>query len=158
MSRCCWRAARGCATVVARDRVAGARLLVRSGVDVILCDDGLQHLRLARDCEIVVIDGARGFGNGRVLPAGPLREVAGRLAGADLVVVNGAPEHASLAGRSRGAAALAHGSDGDHGDAGVDGQGTARPLEAFRGQRVHAVAGIGNPRASSASCARRAWS
>src|SRR6185312_9446967 len=66
----------GCATVVSADRVAGARLLTQRGVDVILADDGLQHLRLARDCEIVVVDGTRGFGNGRLLPAGPLREPA----------------------------------------------------------------------------------
>ncbi|HXY75303.1 MAG TPA: tetraacyldisaccharide 4'-kinase, partial [Steroidobacteraceae bacterium] len=68
-----------CPTVVAPDRVAAARTLVAEGVGVILADDGLQHLRLARDCEIVVIDGGRGFGNGRVLPAGPLREPLGRL-------------------------------------------------------------------------------
>src|SRR5439155_80255 len=50
-----------CPTIVARDRVAGARALVAGGADVVLADDGLQHLRLGRDCEIVVIDGARGF-------------------------------------------------------------------------------------------------
>ena len=47
--------------------------------DLILCDDGLQHYRLHRDIEIAVIDGARGFGNGQCLPAGPLREPIGRL-------------------------------------------------------------------------------
>src|SRR5438477_7535701 len=52
--------------------------------------------RSGRDCEIVVIDGARGFGNGRVLPAGPLREPLARLPQPDAVVMNGAPEHASL--------------------------------------------------------------
>jgi tetraacyldisaccharide 4'-kinase len=60
----------GCDVMVSRDRVAGARKLVSLGVDVVIADDGLQHLRLARDCEIVVIDGTRGFGNGRLLPAG----------------------------------------------------------------------------------------
>ena len=64
------RAKHGCPTVVAADRVAGARMLVEPGVDVIVADDGLQHLRLARDCEIVVVDGARGFGNGRCCPRG----------------------------------------------------------------------------------------
>src|SRR5580658_4779994 len=72
-----------CPTVVAADRVAGARRLIELGAQVILCDDGLQHLRLARDGEILVIDGARGFGNGRLLPAGPLREPVTRLARAD---------------------------------------------------------------------------
>jgi tetraacyldisaccharide 4'-kinase len=133
----------GAATVVARDRVAGARLLAAAGVELILCDDGLQHLRLARDCEIVVIDGARGFGNGRLLPAGPLREPTGRLAGADLVVVNGAPAHASLA--DVGAALPPLRMDLIATDAvRLDAQ-ESRPLAAFRGQTVHAVAGIGNP-------------
>ena len=57
--------------------------------DLILCDDGLQHYRLHRDIEIAVIDGARGFGNGQCLPAGPLREPIGRLKAVDFVVVNG---------------------------------------------------------------------
>ena len=132
----------GCPTVVAADRVAGARRLLELGARVILCDDGLQHLRLVRDCEILVIDGARGFGNGRLLPAGPLREPAAlALAGADLKVVNGIPEHASLSGTGpllrmdllAGAAVAL-----------VAGQGS-RPLADFGATRVHAVAGIGNP-------------
>ena len=133
----------GAATVVARDRLTGARLLAAAGVELILCDDGLQHLRLARDCEIVVIDGARGFGNGRLLPAGPLREPPGRLAGADLVVVNGAPAHASLAGIGAGPPLLRM--DLIAGEARRLNAPESRPLAAFRGQRVHAVAGIGNP-------------
>lgn len=130
-------------TVVARDRVAGARLLAGAGADLILCDDGLQHLRLARDCEIVVIDGARGFGNGRLLPAGPLREPPGRLAGADLVVVNGAPEHASLANAGAGRPLLRMDLIATEAVR-VDAR-EVRPLAAFLGQEVHAVAGIGNP-------------
>jgi tetraacyldisaccharide 4'-kinase len=88
--------ATGCDTVVGRDRVAAAKTLIARGVDVIVADDGLQHLPLARDCEIVVIDGARGFGNARVLPAGPLREPVSRLANANLIVINGTAEHPSL--------------------------------------------------------------
>lgn len=57
--------------------------------DVLLCDDGLQHYALARDVEIVVVDGARGFGNGRLLPAGPLREGVERLEHVDCIVING---------------------------------------------------------------------
>ncbi len=86
----------GCPTVVGADRVAAAQKLVEQGVDVILADDGLQHLRLVRDFELVVVDGARGFGNERLLPAGPLREGTSRLASADAIVVTGKPEHASL--------------------------------------------------------------
>ncbi|MDX3894000.1 tetraacyldisaccharide 4'-kinase [Pusillimonas sp.] len=59
-------------------------------VDVVISDDGLQHLALSRDVEIVVQD-ARGVGNGRLLPAGPLREPAAKLAEVDFIVDNGAP-------------------------------------------------------------------
>jgi tetraacyldisaccharide 4'-kinase len=133
-----------CATVVASDRAAGARLLEGLGVELILCDDGLQHLALARDCEIVVLDGARGFGNGRLLPAGPLREPAARLGHADLVVVNGAPEHPSLAG-ILSAGGLLRMELAPGAAQRVDGQQAPRPLSGFRGAALHAVAGIGNP-------------
>lgn len=141
----------GCATVVAKDRVAGARALAAGGADLILADDGLQHLRLGRECEIVVVDGARGLGNGHLLPAGPLREPLTALPAPDAVVVNGVAEHGSLAAAFAGYAALR--------PAGpplgmrlvpqkalrLDGQGTPRPLREFGGGAVHAVAGIGNP-------------
>jgi tetraacyldisaccharide 4'-kinase len=133
-----------CATIVAKDRVAGARALVAAGADVVLADDGLQHLRLGRDCEIVVIDGARGFGNGRVLPAGPLREPLGRLPQPDAVVMNGAPEHGSLAAALRSSPALQMRLVGEEALR-LDGQEPARALHGFAGQRLHAVAGIGNP-------------
>ena len=133
-----------CPTIVARDRVAGARALVAGGADVILADDGLQHLRLGRDCEIVVIDGARGFGNGRVLPAGPLREPLGRLPQPDAVVMNGAPEHASLGAALRGSPALEMRLVAQQAVR-LDAQGPPRALHGFSGQRVHGVAGIGNP-------------
>jgi len=83
-------AADGAPVVVGGNRVAAARHLVarHPGVDVIVADDGLQHYALARDLEIVVIDAARGFGNGRLLPAGPLRERAARAAQADARVLN----------------------------------------------------------------------
>lgn len=68
----------GCPVWVGRDRVAAARALMTAHpqVDLILCDDGLQHLRLGRDLEVIVFD-ERGAGNGRLLPAGPLREPIG---------------------------------------------------------------------------------
>jgi tetraacyldisaccharide 4'-kinase len=138
--------ATGCATLIGRDRVAAARALVEQGVDVIVADDGLQHLRLARDCEIVVIDGSRGFGNGRMLPAGPLREPVSRVAVADLIVINGAAEHSSL--RSVGIPTQARALQMTlvSGNAvRLDGEASPRSLEDFRGGPVHAVAGIGNP-------------
>jgi len=58
-------------------------------VNVVVSDDGLQHYRLQRDVEVVVIDAERWFGNGQLLPAGPLREAPLRLKQADVVVING---------------------------------------------------------------------
>src|SRR5450631_1240800 len=86
----------GCMTAVGADRVAAGRLLVAHGVNAIVSDDGLQHLRMARNCRIAVVDAERGFGNGRLLPAGPLREPVAALAAADAIVVNGAAPSAQL--------------------------------------------------------------
>jgi tetraacyldisaccharide 4'-kinase len=134
----------GCDIVVAADRVAGARRLAQRGAQVILADDGLQHLRLARSCEVLLIDGARGFGNGRLLPAGPLRERPTRPLRADVVVVNGAASHGSLARWLRPDEALTMQLVAQ--DAvGLAGQQPPQPLSVWRGRRVHAVAGIGNP-------------
>lgn len=84
-------AAAGVPVAVGRDRPAAARLLLarHPDLELLLCDDGLQHYRLARDLEIAVLDGARGLGNGRLLPAGPLREPATRLRTVDALVING---------------------------------------------------------------------
>jgi len=133
----------GCLTMVGRERVAAAKALVSHGVDVIVADDGLQHLQLARDCEIVVVDGSRGLGNGRLLPAGPLREPGSRLLRADITVINGRAEHESLR-RSAGASAVTMEMAGGNACPVVS-SAPERRLESFRGQRVHAVAGIGNP-------------
>lgn len=122
---------------IGRDRVAAAQLLLRSAeVDVVIADDGLQHYRLGRDVEICVIDGARRFGNARLLPAGPLREPLARLAGIDFRVCNGGePQDGEIAMRLV--------NDGAYR---VDDPLFRAELAAFEGQRVHAVAGIGNPR------------
>ena len=82
----------GCPVWIGADRVAAARglLAANPGCNVLLSDDGLQHYALGRDFEIAVIDAARGFGNHRLLPAGPLREPLARLASVDAVVLNGA--------------------------------------------------------------------
>ena len=116
------------------NRIAAARILVRRAkCDVILSDDGLQHLRLARDVEIVVVDGVRRHGNGRCLPAGPLREPLGRLASVDLVVVNGDARPGELEMQ------LVAGDAVSLTDAGM-----TRPLESFRGAPIHAVCAIGH--------------
>lgn len=136
----------GCATIVASDRVAGARELVARGAQVILSDDGLQHLRMARHCEIIVIDSVRGFGNGRVLPAGPLRESASSVKDADALVVNGGADGEPVRGVPKEVAAAALRMRLVAADAcQLVGSGPPQPLEAFRGRPVHAVAGIGNP-------------
>ncbi|NBW89508.1 MAG: tetraacyldisaccharide 4'-kinase [Gammaproteobacteria bacterium] len=136
--------------VVAPRRSDGAKLLEQAGVDLIVCDDGLQHWALARDLEIVVIDAARGFGNGRLLPAGPLREAPARLAAVDFVVVQGARVDASGTDVPRVWQGW-HGTFAMHlrqQDATPVAEGSSaapRSLASFRGQRVHAVAGIGHP-------------
>jgi len=127
-----------------RDRVAAGRALIDAGCDVVVCDDGLQHYRLARDLEIEVIDGRRRYGNGLMLPAGPLREPPARGAECDFRVVNLATSPAEAdtpddAGFGEWPMRL-------HAERAMPLIGVrARPLSAFAGQRVHAVAGIGDP-------------
>jgi tetraacyldisaccharide 4'-kinase len=116
-------------------RRADAVRLLEPGCDVIVCDDGLQHYALERDVEIVVVDGARGFGNGLRLPAGPLREAVARIEEADAVVVNGDGWDRPGAIRMRlepvAVVALR--------------DGTRRPLADYAGREAIAAAAIGNP-------------
>ena len=130
----------GCPVWVGTDRAATARALraTHPEIDVIISDDGLQHYRLARDIEIVVIDGARGLGNGWLLPAGPLREPASRLATVDAVVVNGADATGAFP------QAVAMQLQG-HTFRNLRDQQQTVEVAHFRGQRVQAIAGIGNP-------------
>ena len=80
----------GAAVAVAPERRLAVEALVNGGsVDIIITDDGLQHYALARDIEIVVVDGERRFGNGWWLPAGPMRERAARLKSVTAVITNG---------------------------------------------------------------------
>ncbi len=114
---------------------AGKALLRETPCDVLLCDDGLQHYALRRDIEIVVIDAERGYGNGACLPAGPLREPHERVQTADAVVALGGP--------FAGATTVMH-YVGSETCKLLDPQHCYR-LDAFAGQVVHAVAGIGYP-------------
>lgn len=129
------RRATGLPVCIGRERVAAAARLVRAGVDIIIADDGLQHLALARDLEIAVLDGERMLGNGALLPAGPLREPASRLDGVDFVLVNGGQELPAGAWRVQVRATGLVSPDGSR----------HQPLAALAGQRVRVLAGIGNP-------------
>ncbi len=117
-------------TIVSRDRARGADLAARSGADIIIMDDGHQNFSLVKDLSLVVVDTETGFGNCRVMPAGPLREtIEEGLARAHAIVLVGdgssrIPPHALRETRAHIVAAEAEG---------------------LRGQRVFAFAGIGRP-------------
>lgn len=112
------------------------QLLAEHDLDVVLCDDGLQHYQLARDLELVLIDADRGLGNQRCLPAGPLREPVERLQSVDALLFNGASED-----NQQGFAMFLQPTQLINVRTGV-----CQPLDYFpAGQSVHAVAGIGNP-------------
>jgi tetraacyldisaccharide 4'-kinase len=125
----------GVPVAIGRDRPAAAQLLINAGCNVIVSDDGLQHYALARDCEIIVVDGERRFGNGRLLPAGPLRESPARLRSADAVVFNGGPVQSDGALHMRLLATQAISMK----------FGSSKLLREFTGQQAHAIAAIGNP-------------
>jgi tetraacyldisaccharide 4'-kinase len=127
--------ATGCPVVADPDRLRAARSLLRHAeCDVLISDDGLQHLAMGRDLENAVVDGVRRHGNGRCLPAGPLREPVSRLASMDMVVGNGGglPGEFSMrvtAGDPRK----------------LDDETLSQALASFRPGPVHAVCGIGSP-------------
>ena len=126
---------------VGHDRVAAGRALLAAspGVDVIICDDGLQHYRLARDVELAVFDG-RGAGNGWRLPAGPLREPLARLAGVAAVVCNGLPDDRIPSRLPRFDMRLQPGAFYR-----LDDPRQVCAAGDLAGRRLHALAGIGDP-------------
>lgn len=124
--------------VVAQDRAAGVRAAAEQGAGIAILDDGFQNPSVARDLDLVVVDAAAGFGNGRVIPAGPLREpVASGLARADAIVAIGEPEdRGTLAARWPEIAALPR----------LDARIAPLPTGMdWTGLRVMAFAGIGRP-------------
>ncbi|MDR0776481.1 MAG: tetraacyldisaccharide 4'-kinase [Azonexus sp.] len=126
---------------IGRDRAAAGRALLAAHpeVDLLLCDDGLQHHRLARDVELAVFDD-RGAGNGYLLPVGPLREPLARLSTVDAVVCNGAADPRLPAAVKRFDMRLQAGAFYRLGDP----QQICQPAQ-LAGRRLHALAGIGDP-------------
>ncbi len=133
-----------CHVVVHPDRIAAAIRAIELGANVILADDGLQHYRLERDVEIAVIDGHRGFGNGRLLPAGPLREKPARLDSVDKVVVQRRLNRPDNVLRRASDRQPLHFSLKPVAMRRLDNNEVAA-LADFAGRKVHAIAGIGNP-------------
>jgi len=134
----------GVPVMVGPNRAQAARELFARGADLVISDDGLQHHALHRAIEICVIDGKRGFGNGRILPAGPLREDLARLRTVDHVVINGGdpgsiPGGRALEGVEWSCMELHPGKVHS-----LNGKQNWR-LSQFAGCKVNAVAGIANP-------------
>jgi len=124
-----------CPVVIDPNRVAAAKkILADNNCNIIISDDGLQHYKLGRDIEIIVIDGEGRFGNGFCLPAGPLREPLTRLKEVDFIVTNGQPQQNEYGMQ------LMPGKFQQ-----LKNQTISYPLEYFKNKTVHAVAGIGNP-------------
>ncbi len=118
-----------------RPEAGQALLAAHPECDILISDDGLQHYRLIRDLELVVIDGLRRFGNGMLLPTGPLREKISRLASVDAVIVNGGtPQAGEFAMQLEGTQFYNL----------LNPDITASAAE-FRDQTLHAIAGIGHP-------------
>ena len=125
-------------TIVARNRVAGAKFARSAGASVIVMDDGFQNRALAKDLAILVVDGRRGIGNGRIIPAGPLRApLNSQIAQAQAILIVGLPERAEAVA----ATARHHGIAVFHGRLEPD----RNSITALGARKVLAFAGIGNP-------------
>ncbi len=129
--------------------LAGQTAIAELAADVLVLDDGFQHRGLHRDLDIVLLDEARPFGNGRLLPGGSLRELPAALRRADIVVMTrseagaGSNSAAGVAGFLKEGAAIFRGIHQPV--ALIDGGMSARPLTLLEGKKIYAFAGIGNP-------------
>lgn len=124
-----------CPMAVGPDRVTSAQALLKyTDCNVILSDDGLQHYALGRDIEIAVIDGVRRYGNGKCLPAGPLREPIKRLDNVNFKITNGvaAPDEFAMTYKNEKLCR-------------ADDPAVTLDINSLKNQTVHAIAGIGNP-------------
>lgn len=125
-----------CPVVVGKHRVAAIeKLLTQHACNIIVADDGLQHYALNRDIEIAVVDGLRRLGNGFCLPAGPLRESASRLKQVDFVLVNGQP----ISNKEYSIHTIPKNIYN------IKNPQKVMSIQDLKTQRVHVVAGIGNP-------------
>ena len=142
----------GCPVIVNADRLAGAHRAARQGAQVLVMDDGFQHLRLRRDLDVVLIDATRPFGYGYCLPRGLLREPLTALADADAVVITHCDEAPAgdLEGIRRRLSKLSPRASvhlAAHRPVCVIGpDGRRQPAGTLAGRRVAAFCGIGNPR------------
>ena len=132
-----------CPIVVHPNRALAARTLEKKSVDVIIVDDGLQHYGLKRDIEIIVIDGDRGLGNKKLLPAGPLRESQQRLKEVDYIFVQSKNFSETIIEFEQTNNIINFYLDGSL--AYKINNHESKNLHDFKGQHVHAIAGIGNP-------------
>ncbi len=141
----------GVPVLVDSDRLNAAKQFDAAEVDIIIADDGLQNTQLPRDMEICVIDGQRLFGNGHLLPAGPLRQPLSRLGSVNHIVLNGDAEQmasfnswlqSQLKVRTPSITAMQLVA---HNIQPLNQQATTSILEDWKGRKVNAVAAIGNP-------------
>jgi tetraacyldisaccharide 4'-kinase len=128
----------GCPVWIHPDRVWAGQELLKANpqCNVLICDDGLQHYRLQRDMEIAVVDVSRGYGNGLMLPAGPLREPKSRAQSVDAVIWHDAePSKDQTYWMALKGLIFVNLAD-PH---------LQQPASAFQGKKIQAMAGIGNP-------------
>lgn len=126
----------GVSVVVSKNRVAAAKVLETMGhCNIIISDDGLQHYRLQRDIEILLVDAIRQFGNQQLLPAGPLREPLSRINEVDFVVENGEKNNKNSFSVHYTPIKFVS----------VANAAITKSLAEFASTTVHAIAGIGHP-------------